>query len=472
MKAIIFFILGLICMGFIFFDVFTFAQYNANRILSSSSILINICLTFVCIIHMILSITHTHKFRLPIGQLILLPSVLLPILLLLLYSVPIFWSVLDKKFVFDLAQKDYMDSTIMLIFVSSLLLLIGIYIGKYWILRNKRCYMKRLNRKLDIFNNKYIKTYILFLTILSIILFPFEIGLRFDVIFEGGRGFNVNSNFLSTLIPFAGIFSIILTIAAGFLYSKSNNMATFWIPIINMFPKIIILSRAFFLPLILFIFSSSLLGKKYPIWLFLSLPIGSIFLSVVALFSRGLSSGGLSGLASGFHLLQDDIFSLVRDFFHTNTNIGILSNSVAFHDSSKDFIDGFIAWINTVSPIPNAISNVKENIPDVAELLGATSLGIPMPVLGELYFQMGWIGIIIFLLLGIWVGRLEGNIILHSNFYGSAYWTNVLLWLSIFYGFILSFHSATRASFRVLLYSLGLIWLLSIILSFENKKKW
>jgi hypothetical protein len=469
MKGFVFLILGFACLGLIFLSpYFLFIKFTSNYIFSSFSILLNYCLIIICITHIIFNYFYAEKLVLPINQIILLPSTLIPLLMTLLYSFPILLSLTDKSFKIDLVNINYLDTTIELIVFSCILFLIGIIVGKNQILFNKKIYLLKSKRTLDFYNYKHIKIYIFVLVILAIAIFPFNLGLRIDVLLEGGRGFYVNSNILLILIPLAGILSTIFTILAGFLYSKSGNISTFWVPAIDILPRAVALSRGFFLPLIFFIFSSSLLGHKFPKWLYFSIIPLSIISSAVALTARGLSLGGVTGLIAGFSQNEIDPLSSIKVFYESNTNIGIVSQAVAFHDHSKSFLDGLLVWLTTISPTPNAVGNALQNIPSVAELLGIKSVGIPMPVVGELYFQMGWLGLLIFFFLGLWAGRLEGNIILHTKIYGSAYWPHVLIWMSILYGFILSFHSASRGSSRVLFYSVAFIWLLELLDSFKT----
>ena len=474
MTRLILWIFGLTSVTLLLLNPSTIGGVTDSNLFSTSSIYINFILLFICTSHILLNFTQSRKLGVLTSQIIFLPSTLLPLVTIILYCIPITWSILDKKYVIDLVYKNYIDKTILLIATSSLLLLAGITFSKYKMLAklsNKFAQRRLHQRKLDylLLNSKNRSTLIIFLIILSILVAPFQIGLRTDVIVEGGRGFSVDVILLQILIPLAGILSTIFTILAGVYYSYLGKKILFIIPLIDLLARLVVLSRGFFLPLIFFVCSSALLGKKFPSLVYFSIIPCSFLLGATALTARGLSSGGISGLVSGFSQTQTDVLSVVRIFFEVNTNIGILTNAVAFHNPSQNFVDGLIAWIVTILPIPTFLNLTSKNIPDVATILNITNVGIPMPVVGELYFQMGWLGLSVFFALGWWLGRLEANVIFHTKVYGRAYWPHVLIWMSLLYGYIFSFHSASRGSSRVLFYSLSLIWLLEILIVPKEK---
>lgn len=473
MLSFILVFFALILMCFSFWDETTVGLFTNTHRFSEYAVLQNFVLLILCIFHIAINWIHAKKSRILLNQFILLPSTLIPALIAVLYCTPVFWSMLDTNFIIEWLNQKFIDRAMMLILTSSFLLLVGLFFGKYLMLSKLLKYTaknKLLSRKLDsLFTSKSNqKTLILGLIILSALILPFNFGLRTDVILTGGRGTANASSLMKIIVPFASILSTIFTLLSGITYSYVRKPSVFIVPIMDMLPRIVLLSRGFFLPLILFFSSSSLLGNKVPTWIyFLTIPC-SVVLSATALIARGLSSGGLSGFVSGFNSGQIDLISSMQTFLETNSNVGILSTVMALRQENQSVIDGLLAWLGTIVPIPSFLG-IKEHIPAVAELLGITNVGIPMPVVGELYFQMGWLGLSIFFLLGWWLGRLEANIIFHTKVYGRAYWPHVLIWLSLLYAFIISFHSASRGASRVLVYSLCLIWLLEIVSSRFSK---
>ncbi|PAX53164.1 hypothetical protein [Brunnivagina elsteri] len=472
MKILVLIAIACICLIFVVHDpVLLFSSFNKKYYFTFIAIALEFIFTFFCFIYIILTFSFAKKQGLANEQIILLPSTLIPVLILILHSIPIFWAMTDNKLLIELANSKYIIQTIFLVLISFSLLFSGLIIGKKRILNrlDKSLY---LDRKLDFVKPKTIKLYLRTLIALSALVFPFTIGFRTDIIFSGGRHYIINSELLVTLVPLAGIIASICTIFAGICYAKSNQWIVLLVPIIDILPRLIYLSRGFFLPIILFTLSSSLLGKYLPIWVYLIVAPILLLLGSAAVSSRGTSSGGLTGIESGISSVQGDYLSSFRDFFETNFNLGILSNAVAFHNKSLSVYDGFVSWLLTVLPLPSFLKLPSITPPNVHELLGIGGVGIPMPVIGELYFWMGWTGTLIFFLFGWWIGRLEGNIIYQTKVCGSAYWTHILIWLSALYCFILSFHSASRGSSRVLLYAVAFIWLLELIVSiFFSKNK-
>jgi hypothetical protein len=470
-NIIILIAISFICIIFSLVDpTLLFDKINHKYYLSFLVITCNSIFTFFCIAYILISFSNTKKQGLVKEQIILLPSTLIPILIIFLNCIPIFWSMLDKKFEIGMANIKYIEQTILFSLVSFTLLICGLILGKKHTLKSlRKKYI--IDRNLDFTSTKKIKLYILCLIGISILSFFTSTGFRTDIILENGRSYNVDSELIKILIPLSGIVMSICTIFSGICYAKSGKKLALLVPVIDILPRLMYLSRGFYLPAILFMFSSSLIGKYLPTWIYLILFPAFMLLGSAALTSRGLSSGGITGIEAGINSSNGDFLTSTKEFLETSTNLGILSHGIAFHNKSLSFIDGFISWLITILPIPSFLHFSNTEPPSVSKLLGISSVGIPMPVIGELYFWMGWMGAIIYLFLGWWMGRLEGNIIHHTKIHGTAYWCHILLWLSLVYGFIYSFHSASRGSFRVLLYSLILIWLLELIMYFFNLKK-
>jgi hypothetical protein len=473
MIAAVFIVLGLACISFVFLDLSSFLQITTNQDFSESSIIFIIVSLAICIIHLILSYAYTSSFGLNPVQIVLLPSSVCPLLFIVFEYFPLVWKISDSAFVVDLLSMKSIDEAVILVCSSSALLLSGMLISKISMLSGlSREFLRKsfLKRKLDVLlsavtDNRNLAKLVIF----SMLVSPFQIGWRLDAIVKGGREFILSNPLhpaLQTLIPLAFILSTMMTMLAGFCYAKTGRRVLLWIVFADMLPRFMLLSRGFFIPIVLFILSATLIGKLFPKWLYLAIPVFSSIASTAALIGRGLSSN----LASGLGEVENNSSDSIQIFFETNLNFGTLSQAVTLRDPSLNPINGFFLWLRTISPLPSFLG-LSGDIPDVGSMLGFTTVGIPMPMLGDLYFQMGWLGLSMLFLLGWWMGRLEANIILHTKFFRTAYWPHILIWLSMFYGFIISFHSPSRASSRVLLYSLLLTWALNSFLPFLIRRQ-
>jgi hypothetical protein len=417
----------------------------------------------------LISCAQARKFRLSLFQIALFPSFVVPFGLIVIVYIQILWKLFDAEFDIALLAEGKVDEAVLLVCGSSLLLLSGILLSKFRFLsaiKDKILANPYSGRQLDILLDILTQRRNLSLLIaFAAFVGPFQVGWRLDLFLEGGRGeLSINNPLLITLLPLSFILSTILTILAGFCYAKTDKKALFLIALADVLPRLMMLSRAFFLPIILFIFSATLLGKRFPRWVYVTAPAFSVAASSVALTARSVSSGGAAGLASGFGAAQTDVMSSVETFFSNNANVGVFSQAIALRDPTLSPIDGFYRWLATLSPLPSFLQ-LTGDIPDIGGLLGLQGVGVPMPLFGDIYYQMGWIGLPIVFFIGWWMGRLEANIILNLKYYKTAYWPHILLWLSMLYGFIQCFHSPTRSSSRVLVYSLVLIWVLELTVS-------
>jgi hypothetical protein len=439
---------------------------SEKRLFSDFLAILALTLTGASLYWFFLNAEYAFRRKIKILDFLLLPSSIVPFLFLIFQYVPLVWSLIDPNFKIDYINRQYLDETIAIISASFILLMAGIVLGrKKFLARSNRRISKDLfpSRSADDFLNLFKKPmYFNGLIAIAALSASFQVGLRLDFLFQGGRGFVLNNLLLQSLIPLAGILSTILTIFSGFCYAKTNKYWFLLVPFLDTLPRLANLSRGFFIPILLFFVAASLMGKKFPAWLYFAAPLISIFSSALALISRGISTGGTSGFFLGASTSNQSFVDSFKLFFEVNAYHGILSQAVASRDPLIHPIDGLISWLSTVSPLPSFLG-LNTQVPSVAQLLGITSVGLPMPMIGDVYFRMGWGGLILLFLLGWWMGRLEANIILHPKIYGTAYWPHVLLWLALLQGLILSFHSATRASSRVVIYALFFIWVINLL---------
>lgn len=424
--------------------------------ISQEVININILTIIISIVSIVANICFAHRIALKRGLIILFPSVIIPLLIVVGYCIPLSWASFDAEFEIKLISYSHLEEAALVVFVFTFLIITGLLFGRNQVLFKNR--VRPPDRILDVvLNGRLGNEVIFFLIIASIFVFPFAFALRIDLIFnEGIRGLKVDNEILFALIPLARIMLSILTIFSGIIFANTNNKVIFIVPFLDMLQQLMKLSRGFFIPVLLFLFSSSLSGKKYKIWVYLFLPIISIFGGSAAISARQLSTQGFQALSSEVTQTNTDIIDSIRVFFEANSVIGVISTAISFREPSRNVIDGFLAWFQSILPIPTFFKLTGSHL-SIAELIGRDNIGIPMPALGEIFFQMGWIGLLVFLLMGFFIGKIEGELMRHTLIYDKPYWSHVLIWMSIMFGFILSLHSPSRSASRLLLYSIVFI---------------
>ena len=483
MKEITTIIVGFLLLAYIYYyDELIFIQQIKDNLLSFSSFDTILFFFLLFIFHLLFTFIYAKKIKLEKQFLLFLPSLIVAFLIFVLQILPILFYVFGKDFVLIYLNYNFdFDLTVTVICFSSLALLLGINLGKLHLLSllnldliNQKLVFKTLHqRKLDfLLSKKKLNQLLIFSIILALICVPFQLGLRLDLIYEGGRhaAREVNSSLVKKLIPLVNIIGYMLSIFAGIIYARTNKRIALCIPSIFVFPRLVILSRSLIIPIILFVLSTALIGKKISKFVLVSITFLTFFGASIALSLRPISSGGLSSLSNINRSILDiqNLIFLMSNFFE-KSNIGIVGIAIKYKDPLKNSIDGFFEWLITISPIPSFFG-IKSLVPTVAELLNITHYGITMPVFGELYFKMGWICLLVLFIFGFWLGRLEGKIIAHKKIIGNPYWVHVLLWLATLFGLIYSFHSPSRASTRVLLYCYYFIWFVEFLVSFNKKK--
>ena len=426
---------------------------------SDFTVNINYTTLAVCISYILINFRYFTRFlKLEPVFSLLLPSILLPFLVLLAYCIPFTWALFDKEFKLTHFSLEHLDTAVIIAFVSTTLLLIGIIVGR----RNlfSQFFSSPVDRSMDlIFFDQLGETITLLLVIADILVFPFAFALKIELIFGSGiRGLVVDNEVLFRLVPFARILLSIFTIISGMIFAYRPNKIILIIPFLDTLQQLLKLSRAFFLPLILFGIASTFAGKKWPKWIYYLAPLGAVIGGSAAIGARKVSGQGLGGISAGFGQVNSDIIDSIRNFFEANAVIGIISTVARFRDDSRNLLDGALAWIQSILPIPTFFELTGSHL-SVAALLKVKHAGIPMPALGEIFFQMGWIGLGLFFVFGFFLGKIEGKLIGHTLICGKAYWPNILIWMSLLFCFILSLHSPSRSASRLFVYSVLLIWI-------------
>jgi hypothetical protein len=423
----------------------------------------------MCISYLVFNFIYLRKKRLQATFILTLPSTIIPTIIFIGYCSSIIWSLFDEQFKISFLRLDYLAQTSLLISGFAFTILIGMLMGRQRTIRRLQpSFFDRSLDKLLYGENGYYFT--IFLILIAIFVFPFCFALEIDLILKGSiRRLVVTNELLFYLIPFARILLSIFTIVSGILIAYKNSKLLFIVPLLEITQHLMKLSRGFFIPVILFLFSYNLSGKKVPVWLYFLTLFLSIVAGAAAIAARGSGGQGIIGLSVGVTDLDSDLFGSMRDFFEVNAVIGILSTAVSLRSPYSSSIDGFFTWLQSILPIPSFVG-VSGGHLSIAKLLNITHAGIPMPALGELYFYMGWWSLIIFLLFGIYLGKTEGNMIAHVLIHKRSYWTHILIWLSMLFGFILCMHSPSRSATRLLMYSIIFTSLLNFVLNLNKNK--
>lgn len=441
-----------------------------NETILQNAVYINYTTVGICCTYILFSIFYLKKIEFETIKIFLLPSIIIPLLIVLGYCSSLMWLSFDKNFRIGFLNLEYIDRAALMILIFSILITIGITYGRKKVLQN--ILNKKNERILDnIFYGKSGKDLFLLIISLSVIIFPFTFAWRIDLIFtEGIRNLEINNEFLFRLIPLARVLMLILSVISGIYYAHKKEKLIFIVPVLDTLHNLMKLSRGFFVPLLLFFVASSLAGQKYPKWMYYLVPVVGIVAGTAAVNARVVSAFGLSGYFAGLTQLNISPVESIRHFFEVNSVIGILSKTISLRDPSNNFIDGFISWLQTILPIPTFFGVNSEPL-SFARLVGVDHAGIPMPVLGEIFFRMGWIGLLLFFFLGYFLGKLEGELIKHTLLYGKPYWPNIVIWMSLLFGFILSFHSPSRSASRYFIYSIMMLWLIkTLVIANTNRK--
>ncbi|MES1024421.1 hypothetical protein ABN584_16140 [Gloeocapsa sp. BRSZ] len=440
-----------------------------NSVISQTSIIINYIIILICFGYILKGINFINKAKVNVSFILTLPSLLIPSLIIIGYCMPIIWMSFDREFRISYLNSTKLEEALLFILGVTICLFLGHLTGMKQVFKPINLVIP--SRSLDSFlYGKLGNDIIIILIIMSLFVFPFTFGLRIELIFGSGiRGIEFHG-VLATLIPFARIVLSILTFLSGIVLAYKNSKIILLIPFLDILQHLMKLSRGFFIPFVLFLFAYSLSGKKIPKWGYFSMIFLCFASGSAAIGARGLSAQGVSGVSSGFNQLTMEPVELVRQFFEANAVIGLISTAVHLRDPSSNFIEGFIAWLQSILPIPTFFELTGKHL-SLASLLNITHAGIPMPTLGEIYFRMGWFGLAIFFIFGIALGIVEGELIKHTILYGKSYWPHIMIWLSMLSGFILSFHSPSRSASRLLLYTLIFIGVVKLAIHYKIMPK-
>jgi hypothetical protein len=372
-------------------------------------------------------------------QLAMFPSVFISLLSFLLEIVPYFYYLSNPEASFgNVAIPESMDDVFLLILISRFFVITGIVLG-----RKKEFFLLKYDnlatlRDLEVNSfKKIITSKIPFFVILSSGIF---VGLaRIGFNFDYRRGTTELLIIGDNILSITSIFIVLFT--AIFYYQKSSS----WLIVIaSSLPSILTSSRAGLMTFVIYILASSFSGKKYPKSLFFIMPPLILITSFIGLAMRENNNP--------YALLSTTSDEFLNTLIMSNNNLGVLSNSLYFYNSNNvDFLTSLYRTALSVIPIPSFI--YLDSSISVAVLRGFTNVGIPMPAFGDIYFNSGWLGLVLFSCLIGWLcGRLEAKLVFYKQIINIYCWQHILILMGFLWFFLYSYHNTFRASSRILIY--------------------
>lgn len=214
------------------------------------------------------------------------------------------------------------------------------------------------------------------------------------------------------------------------------------------------LSRGLLLPFALSYLTSLFVKRKINYYHIIKLLlIALVVLAGTGVVSqiRGRGSGG--GLSS-----SNDIVKTRLDISETLESINGLQTMVWVIEYTKEtnLINGLLLIAIHINPAPSFIYNPQRHM-SLAREMGITSVGIPMPAIGEAYFRLGYWGLLIALLFGYICGYVWYRV--NNSDPNLLY---IFLYIMLIYSVVIGVHSNIRAATR------GIVWILLIWLIFRS----
>jgi len=257
------------------------------------------------------------------------------------------------------------------------------------------------------------------------------------------------------------------TFLAGCCWGKNKKNILLFSPLIHsLYIAASSLSRGVLLPPFFFMaaaYLSTCRPKEIGRLLLVIMPLSVIGL-VMFYHARRAGWGGISEPLTDWFLF--------KELFLTSTGIDALSSlnhAFYFRDCGIGGM-GWFHWLFSMVPLPSFLG-IGWNQDYVYSVSFASILnrsigasGWPCPAWGEFYIQMGWSGVLVGIILGPSLARLWNYLDSKDNSIFST--LAILLYICVIQGFIISFHSPSRAATRMAVYALffwGLFKLMGFI---------
>lgn len=262
-----------------------------------------------------------------------------------------------------------------------------------------------------------------------------------------------------------------IDILAGISYAKSRSKSLYVVPALHIIENLAKLSRASFIPILLFAVGVHLGGKRIKQRVWLSLFACAICMGILTMQARALARNtGLFAFTEG---VKTFVVEQEVDMTNSEMFVGSMSRYPTFREViSISYInqapfEGFLKWAGSVSPLPTFITGFNRRRVNLAT--PGSNTGDPFPSVSELHFFMGSYALLFALIMGIWFGLLQ----LATTGFGERQfkprWEFVLLYASSLFGLLRSFHGITRDATRWVLYCLLFIVLIKIFSKIKKK---
>ena len=159
---------------------------------------------------------------------------------------------------------------------------------------------------------------------------------------------------------------------------------------------------------------------------------------------------GDSGIA-----IEESINIIINTGFNGVT--GVL-NSFMIANNNDSVVIGFATILKQINPMPGFLIKSNDYVNNLTTLLFGVTEGssMPMPFIGEVYYNLGYMFLIIPWLQGLWCAFIESRVFSQNNDFPG--YIILLLYGATLHWFLYMPHSGIRATTRLL------IWLLVIVL--------
>jgi len=247
---------------------------------------------------------------------------------------------------------------------------------------------------------------------------------------------------------------LVLTCLSGCAYAVERNKALWIAPLLFFILRFSCYSRGFMLGPAVFLLGFVLCRSRGLVWV----PV----IGVIAGLGFFLAAQIRSNIPAA-QRLPLSVNQVIETLLETTGKSALSGLSSSFYVADRGWGGEGIAGVVLRSlPIPSPLlSLVIGDMPPVTSLAhalgrGGKGAGFPVPLLGELFMQIGWIGAAIGFVFGMWFGYVWRWIV------ESMPGTYIRMWGTFFYMaslycMIISFHGPLRGTTRSLLYA-GLLY--------------
>jgi hypothetical protein len=398
------------------------------------------------------------------------PQILVPVIFFITISLVLWVGVLTERW--------YASGLMRWEWIPQVLQFASLYIGLFWVgfwskygFNNQKTASRSVNVQID--NSPMISFSPTFLFLLFVGFSLLQVVPRWDSIWlsDTPRGYGQwqewdTTQYISLLGTIGQVLCVVLS---GIVWVNTRALTLLMIPLLELVILGAGLSRGILVPILLFLLAAHVSGlriKKF----FLLGGIFALLLGSVVIIVRGQSdTPGLYRLVSETSNINVEQFPAA--IITSVNSMEVQTAAFSMRDESLGAFDGFGEWMRTLMPIPTFIGWFDKREVSLADAMGISggNVGIPFTHLGELFYKMGWWGVGVGFIVGVWFGFLQKkvHVILWAG--GRPSWQHSFLYVVSFYGVLLSFHTATRAATRPLLYALIFIFLYRIYKEINGK---